>query len=206
MILSIIAMDSSWKAVYELAKTINLWEEVEIVKYSSYKEEYICNLKEYSYLEAAKLQERELIIAALFPRLREQEYLKWKNKNGRFAKLIHPHNYINPSTQIGEGTIIFAGVIVYADSQIKENVVLSEYSSVSHDSYVGSHSVIMEKVTMGGHGIIEDRVLIKANSVMKETVIIGSDAIIECGSVIFKDVEKGTLVLGNPARISRKER
>lgn len=205
MILSILAMDLSWKAVYELAETINLWEEIEIIQLPSYKEEIFCNVKEYSYLETAELHERELIIASMSPIIREREYIKWKNKKGHFTKLIHPHNYISPSTQIGEGTIIFAGVIVYADSQIKENVILSEFSSVSHDSYVGSHSVIMEKVTMGGHGVIKDRVLVKANSVMKEMVKIESDAIIECGAVIFKNVEKGIVVLGNPARISRKE-
>lgn len=205
MILSIIAIDSSWKAVYELAKTINIWDKIETIKHPSYEEE-IFNGKEYSYLENADLYERQLIIASMSPIYREQEYIKWKSKNCHFTKLIHPSNYIHPTTKIGEGTIIFAGVIVYADSQIKENVVLAEYSSVSHDSYVGSHSVMMEKVTMGGHGVIENKVLIQANSVMKETVKIGTNSIIEYGSVIFKDVQKGAIVCGNPARISRKER
>lgn len=205
MILSIIAMDSSWKAVYELAKTINIWDEIEVIKHPSY-EELDYYVKEYSCLRTADLHERQLLIAAMTPAFREQEYIKWKSRNGHFATLVHPHNYIYPATQIGEGTIIFAGAIIYADSRIKENVVLTEYSSVSHDSYVGSHSVLMEKVTMGGHGIIESRVLIKANSVLRENVKIESDSIVDYGSVVFKDVEKGSVVCGNPARVSRKER
>ncbi|WP_205753219.1 acyltransferase [Aquirufa ecclesiirivi] len=49
--------------------------------------------------------------------------------------------------------------------------------------------------------IIENNVWIGGNVFIASGVTIGSNAVIAAGSVVTKDVEKGNLVAGNPAKI-----
>lgn len=201
MKLVIVALDESWKEFYELAEFVNTWDEIGIL----FLYEELNKLYKYRIYseEEVDFSNTQIVIAGLTPSLRQEQFDKWKQKGANFATLIHPQTYIYSGTIIGEGTVVFKGVIVYADSKIEENVVLLEYSSVSHDSIIGQHSVIMEKVTQGGHGIVGKRNLIKANTVIKESVTTGNDIEAECGSVILKDIADGEKVFGNPARCKK---
>ncbi|MBR3056966.1 MAG: hypothetical protein IKG93_03260 [Clostridiales bacterium] len=190
MDLVIIAKDYSGKNVKLLAEKIGKWNNISVVESSSDDSVQISD-------------ECEFVIASVDPKVREEEFTALKEKNAKLAVLVHPQSYVNPATQIGEGCIVMQGVIVYDDSTLCDNVLLMEYSSVSHDSIVGSHAVLMEKVTVAGHGHVGKGALLSANTVVKETVKILDGAVCEPGSVVMSDVAEDTIVAGNPARIKR---
>ncbi len=191
MNLVIIAKDYSWKNVKQLAETIGKWETIDVIE-------------EISDDLVQSKAESEFVIASVEPKVREEVFSALKTQGAAFANLIHPKNYVNPSTQFGEGCILMQGVIVYDDSFVQDNVLLMEYSSVSHDTTIGCHAVLMEKVTTGGHGHVGKGALLGANTVVKEYVKVLDGAVCEPGSVIMTEVAENTEVVGNPARPKRK--
>jgi len=74
---------------------------------------------------------------------------------------------------------------------------------------IGNNVTIFHNVTVGAistgkkHGspIIEDNVIIYPNSVIIGNLTVGENAIIGAGSVVIKNVERNTIVAGNPAKV-----
>lgn len=76
---------------------------------------------------------------------------------------------------------------------------------------IGSHVILRHNTTIGVKGTLEfgnlevpiigNYVDIGSNVVILGAVTIGDNAVIGAGSVVVKDVPKGAVVVGNPARI-----
>ena len=63
---------------------------------------------------------------------------------------------------------------------------------------VGSNSEI------GGSNIIGERVFIGFMVGTLQGLTIGNDVEISAGSIVFRDIEPGMIVMGNPARVIRR--
>ena len=80
---------------------------------------------------------------------------------------------------------------------------------LNKNTELGNNITIYQNCTVGsaqfgnkiGTPIIGDNVIIYPNSVIIGKIRIGDNAIIAAGSVVIKDVEKNTVVAGNPAKI-----
>lgn len=197
--LIIIVKDSSWEVIYETAKRMKYWNDIQLFDPNNIilKKD---NVKLIFQEDEIDKTNSLLVIASYNPKDRKKEYDFFKSKKYKFGKVIDPDNFIFEKTKIGEGCIICKGVIIYPDSEVNNNVLLMPYSSISHDFFVGNHSVLMEKVTTGGHGRINDNSFINSMSVIKEKIIIGSNVYIDSGSVVLKNVDDNEEVCGNPAR------
>ena len=195
MKLIILSFDYTGKNVKALAEEIGKWESIQMVSCQDQEE-----------LEVSQAKDVEYIVASDKPEIREKVFMNLKNQNMQIATLIHPENYISEGTDIGAGCILYRGVIVYYDSVIGENTVMKEYSSLSHDSKLGEHCVIMEKCTIGGYSQIGNNVFFSAATVVKDELVIGNNVCTNSGAVVMKDIEPDQTVMGNPARIIRKER
>lgn len=62
----------------------------------------------------------------------------------------------------------------------------------------------MEDGSQGPSPVIGDNVDIGANVVIIGGICIGDNVVIGVGSVVTKDVPKGSVVVGNPARIIKQ--
>ena len=89
------------------------------------------------------------------------------------------------------------------DIKLGNNVSLSRYSNISHDSTVGDDCQIGYRATVGGGCHLVNRVTIKSGAVLKEETTVGDDAYIETAAVVLKDVDANAKVMGNPARMMR---
>lgn len=101
---------------------------------------------------------------------------------------------IPDSTKIGNGFNVFhgQGLIINSDTLIGENVVVRQNTTIGN-SKLGS-----------GSPVIEDNVQIGANCVLIGEITIGENSIIGAGSVVVKNVEKNSLVAGNPAKFIKR--
>ncbi len=105
-------------------------------------------------------------------------------------------SYLPPEAEIGEGTQLGyggMGIVIHKDAKI------------------GRHCLISHQVTVGGRSglkdlpVIGDYVRIGAGAKILGNVTVGDFAIIGANAVVVKDVARGAVVAGIPAREIRKD-
>ena len=162
---------------------------VKIVKYSSYKNEII--------------EEKEVVIAMGEPKERYNMYCKAKKDGLSFATLIDCTATISKTATIAQGCIVYAGAVVSSEAEIQENCMLMFHSIIGHHAVIRRNSVVCPKANVGGFSRVGEEAFIGLGSSMLQHVNVGSHAIVGLGSMVFRDVPDNTVVIGNPARVTR---
>lgn len=114
---------------------------------------------------------------------------------------IHAKSYIASKVSIGEGSVVFAGVVINPLVEIGQGVICNTNCIIEHESSIGEYSHICPGAVLTGNVKIGKRVFIGANAVVKQGLTIGDGAIIGAGSVVVKNVDANTIVYGNPSNI-----
>jgi acetyltransferase-like isoleucine patch superfamily enzyme len=111
---------------------------------------------------------------------------------GSYTEIAH-NVQIGDNTRIHSGCFICEGAVIGADVFIAPHVVLC------NSKYPKSGQKFEPPVILPGARI-------GANATILPGVIVGTNALIGAGAVVTKDVPANTTVVGNPARILRKEK
>lgn len=109
------------------------------------------------------------------------------------------------NVSIGNNNIISEHVTIqrpfeFASTFIGDNNIIMAHAHIGHDVKILDNCEICTGVIIGGYTVIENGVKIKLGAVLRNRLKIGSNAIIGLGSAVLKDVERGSVVYGNPAR------
>ena len=116
---------------------------------------------------------------------------------GTFTTIISSQAKVGSfNTIIGTGCQLMQGVIVTNDVELGKGVLVNINSTISHDCIVGDFSEIATNVSIAGRCSIGENVL--------PDVKIGNNTIIGAGAVVLSDVPSDVTVVGNPARIIKK--
>lgn len=96
-------------------------------------------------------------------------------------------------TTIGKGAVLYHGygLVIHSDAVIGDNIILRHGTTIGMKYVNGSICA----------PVIGDNVDIGVSALIIGKINIGDYAIIGAGSVVVKDVPKGSVVVGNPARI-----
>lgn len=108
---------------------------------------------------------------------------------------------VNYNTKIGNKTKIMDNTHITGNMVIGNNVFISVLVSTTNDNNIGSKGYD-ESFVIGP--TIEDNVLIGAGANILPGVKIGKNSIIAAGSVVTKDIEESSLIMGIPGRLVRK--
>ena len=114
--------------------------------------------------------------------------------------LAHPRATCSSSSRIGDGTVVFPGVVLGAGVDVGVNVVLYSGAIVEHGSRIGEHAYLSPGVVLSGDVTVETGVFLGAGAVVLPGVTIGKHAIVGAGAVVVRDVPAETTVAGVPAR------
>jgi len=104
---------------------------------------------------------------------------------------------IEDDVQIGANCVIARGAI--DNTIIKRGSKIDNSSFISHNVVVGEDTFIVGETIMFGGSSTGKRVFISGNSTIRNKVTIGDGATVGMGSVVVKNVDANTIVLGNPA-------
>ena len=132
--------------------------------------------------------------------VRQKLYLELKERGENIIKVIHPSAILAVDTVIGDGTVIFAGVIINSRAQVGSNVILNTACTVGHDLVVCSHAQIGPGVNLGGGVIVGEGAFVAIGSVVIPYKTIGSWAVVGSGAAVINDVLPSETVVGVPAK------
>ena len=111
---------------------------------------------------------------------------------------------ISNSASIGIGNLIGKLAIINAGTKVGDNNVINTKALIEHECRIGSHTHLSTNSTINGDVIVEDSVFFGSTAVCNGQLKIGHHAVIGSGSVVIKEVEPWTTVVGSPARIVKR--
>lgn len=127
------------------------------------------------------------------------------------AGLVTPFTLVDPTVatprriDIGPGTYVNAGCSLGARSAFGAHVFINRGASIGHHARFGEFVSIGPGVVVSGHVTIGRGAVVGAGATILPELTIGENAVVGGGAVATRDVPPGALVLGNPARIVRRD-
>ena len=146
----------------------------------------------------------DAVVAVGEPTLRAKIAIEINEHHLQSPTIIYPSVRIPASSHIGAGTCIFPGVYISTNVTICNNVLISPNAVIGHDNLIEDNVVISSTAVLAGMVHIKKNAYIGPSVAIKESLTIGSGSVAALGSIVFKDIEDGDLVIGNPARVSKR--
>lgn len=130
-----------------------------------------------------------------------KKIFEWGIRQGLVPLMLqHPSAVISPYTQIGRGTVIFAGAIINPGVVIGENCIINTGAIIDHDCVIGNHVHIAPGVTLSGGVDVGTGAHVGTGASIRHQITLGEKSVIGAGSVVVKDVPEEVVVKGVPAR------
>jgi sugar O-acyltransferase (sialic acid O-acetyltransferase NeuD family) len=121
----------------------------------------------------------------------------------RFTNAIHSSVICSTTAKVGEGDMLLHSVIVQAQTQIGNHVILNTKSQVDHDCQISDYVHVGPGAILCGMIEVGEGAFIGAGAVIVPGKKIGKWATVGSGAVVTKDVPDYAVVVGNPAKIIR---
>ncbi len=146
-----------------------------------------------------------LLLSPDSPTIREKLADYYTKIGYHFLTVISPDANISRTARIGVGVLIQSGVNVSSNSVINNFVRLNTNSNIMHDCYIDSFSTIAPNSVLLGRVKVSMLSYIGSNATILPGCDIGKNAMVGAGTVVTKNVEDATVVVGNPSKILRKK-
>lgn len=133
-------------------------------------------------------------------RIRHGKLRELQAAGAQLATLIHPTASVSRYATIGEGTVVFAGAVVNADTHVKPGGILNTACSIDHDSVLGDAVHISPGARLAGGVLVGDWSWIGIGASVRQLVRIGERVMVGAGSVVVSDIPNNITVAGVPAK------
>jgi sugar O-acyltransferase (sialic acid O-acetyltransferase NeuD family) len=118
----------------------------------------------------------------------------------RFATIVHPAASVEPTVQLGAGSVVFAGCVIQPDTRIGGHAIVNTGASIDHDCAIGEAVHVAPGARLAGGVTLGDEVFVGIGAVITPGVTVGARATVGAGAAVVRDVAADTVVVGVPAR------
>ena len=146
------------------------------------------------------IHEADFFVAIGEGELRSTIMEELSSKGATFATLIHPSVVLGSRVEIGEGTVVMAGVVIQAETQIGKGCIINTSSSVDHGCELGDYVHVAVGAHVCGQVRIGAHTWVGAGAIIKNGTIICSECIIGLGAAVVKNIKEKGIYIGVPAR------
>lgn len=116
------------------------------------------------------------------------------------VSVVHPSAVLAGDVQIGDGTVVMAGVVVNSSARIGSHVILNTCATVDHDCILDDGCHLSPGVHLAGNVSIGKGSHVGIGACAIQNVTIGEWVTVGAGAVVIRDVASGKTVVGNPAK------
>jgi sugar O-acyltransferase (sialic acid O-acetyltransferase NeuD family) len=116
------------------------------------------------------------------------------------AVVVHPAAHVDPSVELGAGTVVFAGAIVQPDARLGRNVIVNTGATVDHDCVLGDAVHVAPGCHLAGNVTLESGVFLGIGTVVIPGCRIGAWTTVGAGAAVVRDLPGNATVVGVPAR------
>ena len=140
------------------------------------------------------------VVVAVGDPLARKAIIEKLPKKTTFTTIIHPTASISKWVEIGEGSIITAGVVLTCDIKIGKHAHINLQTTIGHDCVMGDYFTTAPAANISGHCNFGDRVYIGTNASIRQSITICSDVTIGMGGVVTKNIAESGVYIGNPLK------
>ena len=123
-----------------------------------------------------------------------------ESKGLTIVNLIHPNAVIGEEVEIGQGSVIMAGVVINCSTKIGKGTIVNTAATIDHDCIIGDYVHIAPGANLAGIVKIGSMNWIGIGSVISNNVTICKGNMIGAGAVVVKDITEPGTYIGLPAR------
>jgi sugar O-acyltransferase (sialic acid O-acetyltransferase NeuD family) len=118
----------------------------------------------------------------------------------KYVTAIHPSAIIGEEVTLGEGTVVMAGAVINACSDMGRHSIVNTASSIDHDCRIGDFVHIAPGAVLCGGVCVGELSLVGVGAKVLPGVNIGREVVVGAGAVVTRDVADSTCIVGVPAR------
>ncbi len=124
---------------------------------------------------------------------RRDAFLRLRELGYRMPNYLHA-SVLNASAAMGEGNLVFPGVILDAGSGLGDGNIFYPAALLAHDSRIGSFNFFAPRSALAGDVTVGDRCFFGLNCSVKNGLRIGDRCLIGAGAYAAADLPEGSVL------------
>lgn len=139
-------------------------------------------------------------LAAIGSPTRSQLIEKVAKLGFEFTRLKHPGARLSRTARLGEGSILSAGCVVAAHTDIGRHCIVNRGALVGHHTRIEDYVTLGPGANVAGSCSIGAGVTLGMGAMVLDGHEIGARSVVGSGAVVTRDVPRGVVVMGTPAK------
>jgi len=123
----------------------------------------------------------------------------------RFPVVVDPTAIVASTATLSSGTLLNAGVVIGARTRLSSFVSVNRGASIGHDVILEDFVSLGPSCVLCGHARAFAGAFVGAGAVVLPKVDVGRNSVVAAGAVAASSVADRSLVMGNPARVTRQD-